>query len=404
MKKNRKNMKLIITVLVVFALFAGCNEFDEPEVINITGQEFGSDPVISEIIPADSALAGIRELVIRGSNFATGGADTTWVYIGGEAAAPKSLSSTEIVVDRPSLYGDDIAISVVVPTALSVAQVNSYGIEMPVEEWGDFSYENYDLTSMEVGPDETIYVATRRKIITLASDGVTINTLGEYPSAFANITSLKFGPDGYLYALVGKKDLYRIDISTGLEENFARIPKNTTQMDFDENGNIYCARKDGIYLVKPDQSVSETGKLDDMTLEEMRVFNGYLYAAESKALYKLEILDSNGSLGDPVTILDINDMEGFLTCDITSFSIDINGTIFICVIQHARYSIFVLEDNGELTPYYEKDILPRSVDKLIWGNDRYLYLNRGLSLDRDSLRLYRMGMATEGAPYSGRNF
>ena len=227
------------------ALICSCNEFDEPGLINNPDQIFSKSPVITSVNPAGVAVAGVREIEIIGSNFAVDEKDTNWIFIGGEPADVKSVSENKIVVYRPAAFGDDIGITVVIPNALNVAQVLDYKIEDPIEEFGDFTRENYDLMSLAVDADENLFVATRRKVLKLSSDGINLTTLVSLGSTFAKITDLKFGYNSLLYAAVSKKDKYVIDPVTGEEQKYVTLSRNTEKLDFDQNGNLYTGKRDG---------------------------------------------------------------------------------------------------------------------------------------------------------------
>ena len=97
---------------------------------------------------------------------------------------------------------------------------------------------------------------------------------------------------------------------------------------------------------------------------------------------------------------------------ISSFNLDFDGKLFLCLRGHPQYSVFVLESNGSVTPFYVDDIIPHrdatglitGFDQLVWAYDsRYLNLNRSLSLVGAGSRVYRMGMEKKGAPNIGRN-
>ena len=400
--KNKISIKiLVVLVLVVFAFVNGCTSYNEPPVINSPNQQYTNSPVITSVSPANEAAAGVREIVINGDNFAVNGVDTNWVFIGGTSAMIKSITANKIVVYRPPTSGE-VNISVVIPNALNVAKVNNYQIEEPVESWGDFSYQNYDLTAIEVDNNENLFVATRREIWKLAPDGIELTQIVRLGSAFATITDMKFGPDGYLYVAIGRRELYKIDPITGADQEFISMPKNTEKLDFDANKNIYTVRKDGIYVINTDNNVVFTNLYVGESILELRVINGYVYVCSSDFVYRNKILDNNGTLGETETVLDLKSVQGFSNCDISSFSFDVNGVIYLCIKNNPNYSVFVLEGDGSVTPYYKADILPHSVDQLIWGSSRYLYLNRGITLSRDSVRVYRMGMATNGAHFYGR--
>jgi len=400
--KNKITVKISFGfILAVIVFVGGCTSYDEPPLINAPDRQYSNSPVITNIFPANEAVAGVREISINGQNFAVNGEDTNWVFIGGTDAMIKSITADKIVVYRPPTSGE-VNISVVIPNALNVAKVNKYMIEEPVISFGDFRYQNYDLTAMEVDKNENLFVATRREIWKLAPDGIELTQISRLGSDFAKITDLKFGPDGYLYVAISKRDIYRIDVTTGNEEKYVNIPKTTDRIDFDENMNLYAVRKDGIYVADPAKNMTFNDYYVGTTILELRVFNGYVYSASSDFLWRNKILDNKGTLGESEVVLDLKNVEGFSTCDISSFSIDSDGTILLCLLNNPNYSVFVLEKNGSVTPFYKADILPHSVDQIIYGSGRYMYLNRGISLVRDSIRVYRMGMEKIGAPYYGR--
>jgi hypothetical protein len=402
--KNTKFINIIIiSSLILFLFTFKCSEYDKPPLITDHTIDYMETPVITSVDPPDSAIAGVRRITITGQNFVISGGDSfTKVYIGGEATKIRTITENEIVIERPKAYGDEMPISVMIPKALGVAHAD-YKIEIPVEKFGDFAYEAYPLTDIEVDNNENIFIATRRKILKLTPDGIELTEIGYYGSDFGDITDMKFGIDGYLYVLVGEKEIYRIDVTTGNEEEYVSISRKTDVFDFDASGNIYTGRRDGIFVINLQKEITETGHYDDIPLIELRVFGNFLYSASASTLYRNQILDNNGTLGEDQTVVDLGLYDEFNSFDISSFNFDINGTIYFCLKNSPNYSIFVYEDDGSIVPYYKNNILPKRVDQIIWGSDRYVYLNRG-SLPRDSVRVYRMGMDKPGAPYLGRNF
>jgi len=400
--KRKFFIKYLITFFVLSFVFA-CTKYEEPGLINDPNKTYSKSPVVTGVIPKDSAIAGVREIIISGTDFATGGGDTTWVYIGGKPAKIKSISSDRIVIYRPALaddkYGKPIHISVLNPNALGTAKITNYKLEQPVIRYGNFSNYIYNLFAVEVDRQENLFIATRRYV--LKFDGREITQSPQLTNDFARITDLKFGPGGYLYIPVDKADIYRMDVSTWKTEKYVTLPNVTSRIDFDEKGNLYTAKANGIYVVNPDKNIISTQKLNGITIVELRVYNGFVYAASSSALYKIPILDSKGNLGEPQLVIDIKSYPEFSNCDLSSFTISNDGSIYLCLKNHPSYSIFVLEKDNTITPFYVDNILPQRVDQIIWGNSRFVYLNRGTLL-KDSVRVYKMGMDKNGAPYLGR--
>ena len=407
--KTKLTIKYFFSLAIFILIFiSACTDYDEPVLIDDPDINYSASPVVSGIEPAGVAIAGVREIVINGQNFATGGNDTNWVYFGAEPALIKSVTQDKIIVYRPPNSGESLTIKVTKigksdPGALSVAKVEDYDLELPIEEFGDYTRLNYDLMAVEIDLQENIYVATRRAVFTAPPDGIDIVQLADLGSSFATITDIKFGPGGYLYILTGQREIYRMDLSSpDNPEEYIRISERAARMDFDANGNIYTGRRDGIIIVDAAKNeLPATGHYDGINIIEIRVFNNELYVATADRLYKNVIL-GDGTLGDDQTLVEIKNIPGFSSSNITSFNLANDGTVYLCLQGHSQYSLFVLENDGSVTPFYTDDILPQRVDQIIWGSSKYAYLNRG-SLSRDSVRVYRMGMEKEGAQYLGRN-
>jgi hypothetical protein len=406
-----KNKKLLLTLICLFSFLVliinACNEYDEPPLINNPGIITNApSPVINAILPTDSITAGIREITIVGQNFSTN-LDSDYVFIGGELATIKSATSNEIVVYRPNLETDTygrVNISIVVPTALNAALWESAFIDTPVAQYYDFSSIDRNLFAADFDGQGNLWVASRRSIYhTTPDSGVLPFVINLSPSStFGEFTDIKFGIGGYLYLLVGESEIYRIhpDIG-GNPEVYVNLPNNTERMDFDQLGNLYTGRRNGIFVVHPDKSIFNTGRYNNTNLVEVRVFNNSLYVASSKVLWRSPILDANGTLGDSSVVIDLNTVPDLSTCDITSFNIDIEGKVYLSVTKHPQYSLFIVENGASVSPFYYEDILPDSITQIIWNNEDELYLNRGTSY-RFSARVYRMGVGKNGAPYFGR--
>jgi hypothetical protein len=260
---------------------------------------------------------------------------------------------------------------------------------------------------LEIDNNELMYVATRRRILRLTPDGINIDTLADLGSDYSKITDIKLGPGGFLYVLASKNELFRINLTTGQDEEYFKLSKKADYFDFDENLNIYIGRRDGLYVLTSDLQEVFTEFYDDEAIKELRVYNGYVYVATAKKLTRNAIIDEKGTVGEVETLFDLESESEFSSADINSFNIDINGRIMICLYGHSNYSLFVLENNYTLAPFYKESIIPKRVDQIIFGSGRHIYLNRGMSIDpvaeRDSVKVFKMGLDNIGAPYFGRN-
>jgi hypothetical protein len=427
--KNKKwsVIKILYPMSLILLFLAACNEFNEPGLIYDPDKPVPPDPVISGIDPADSALAGVqgREITILGSNFSPN-TGFNFVYFGKQKALIKSSTVNQIVVYRPAIYGDSLDVIVqATPALASVYMDEKYKIENPY-----YAYDPDNTTSLitptsaygalEVDNEENLYIGSRRVIFMIppaADTAITFKSLG---TDFSRVTDLKFGPNGYLYILASRTNVYRTTAGGSAPEIFVTLSAVTEKLDFDQNQNMYTGYQSGISVIHQDASVIQSGRFaSNFTIKELRVYNNELYvnavytgtdtSIPKTALWKHTILDANGTLDtNRQIVVDLSNYADpvLSTCDINSFNIDMDGTIYLCLRKTGvilPYYLYVVENGGSITPFYQDTILPKRLDHIVWGNDKEVYLNRGSSvLGADSLRVVRMKMGIDGAPYLGR--
>jgi hypothetical protein len=407
--KKKKSLSLLFCLFIFMLIcFAACNEYNEPGAIFVPDKPYPASPVIQSVTPANSAVAGVREITIAGSNFSTV-ADSNWVIIGGQRALIKSASANSLVIYRPPTFGTGLSLKVEVPSTLSAAVVNNYTIEEPISQFGDFTLTPRAFFCMDLDKQGNMWMASRQYFYKLSADAYTLttymtNTTFLKDKKFVEFYDVKVGPDGFVYTTVkNKPEIYRIDPVTAADpEIYVTLPSNTAKMDFNSNGDIYSGQANGIFLVKPDKSVSAVGDYGTSTsFVEIRVINGFVYAMDSTTMYKSAI-DSGGTLGNKQVVYNIASSSNISSCTMSSFAMAEDGTIYLCVKKHPQYSIFVLESDGSATPYYFDNILPINVDQIIWGSTKTMFLSRGRSAVTADPRLYRMGMDKNGVPNLGR--
>ncbi len=382
-------------------------------------------PVISGITPQDG-MSGYREIVISGQNFPTS-SDSVLIFFQSKTPTIKSLSPNRIVVYRPvmdaSEYGATINVIVENPYVVQTVDTIHYQLEAPVAQFCDLHTEPYPLGVMEFDKDGYLYAAAagNRLLFQITPDGAVWNRImgqTQIPIDLAGITDMKFGPGGYLYCEVGTGDMYRIDVVSRarITSPFVSFPYsagNLAKFDFDPSGRFYTSGDIGLFLADTNGNASPTGHYGGgVKIIELRVVNGFLYAAHGSILSK-NVINADGSLGPDQLVVDVSTVPGLSGCTLSSFNIDETGVVYLAVYyssqNRAGYSIFVVESPTSVAPfYYDEGMLPTPVDQILWSNNsRYLYLNRSFSLLQDSTgtgnyRLYRMGTLHNGAPYNGR--
>ena len=407
--------------------FAGCTKWEMPP--SIYDQSAKSDttaPFITGFLPADSAIAGYREITIFGRNFPT---DTSAIHIFFQDRIPviKSLTSSQIVLYRPLLdaneYGIKLTIKVENPSIVAAVKNRPYQLEAPVTQFADLSLVTRTLSVMEFGKNDTLYAASSRYLYTITSDGAWVTQHMDQSLLgpdLAKITDMKFGPGGYLYCETGgsKRGIYRIDVvnKTKVSSPFMTLPAaagSVAHLDFDATGKIYTAGTNGVFITDTSSHTTSTGHYNGNTITELRVINSTLYVAYGSVLSK-NTIKSDGSLDVDQTVVDLSTIADLSSCTINSFNLDDAGTVYLALSYqtsiHPTYAIFVVESSQLVTPFYhDPDLLRSPVDQILWtNNSRYLYLNRSTTIPRDTAnsgnyRLYRMGTLHNGAAYNGRN-
>ncbi|MBN1397335.1 MAG: IPT/TIG domain-containing protein [Bacteroidetes bacterium] len=398
----------------------GCTEYEEPGLISATTTTPSASPVITGISPANAALSGVREITIMGQNFATNGIDTNWIFIGGISPIVKSIDPTQITIYRPANYGDSLLMTIAIPRAMTTATIR-YTIEQPIEQFGDFTRYSNKFTVMEFDKNGYLYVMDNgRNLYQVTRDGLYITKLmgqESIGSALATTTDMKFGTGGLLYCVVGnKRGIYRIDVSTTdrVSNPYITLPSaagNLSKLDFDASGNIFTAGNKGVFRVSTSDVVTETGHYNGNAITELRIIGNDLYVSYGSILSK-NVINTDGTLGNDELVVDVSTKAGLSSCTINSFNIDAAGTIFLSLTGNPDYSIFVIESDGSVMPYYkEPSILPSAnTDQLIWSNNsRYIYLNRSSNFPSvpdtagsNNYRLFKMGLPEVGKPYNGR--
>jgi len=423
---NNKNFPLLIMFVLNLAL-VGCVEYKEPPMIYEPNASYLPPAVIDSIEPADSAVAGVREIVIKGANFSTN-PYFNQVYFDKYLGYIKSSTQNTIRVYRPPIYGDSITISIVVHGSLSIARFPSfYKIQNPIFPFNSGEIVNTRpsemLMSMELDNSNNLYIAKSMYIYKITSPTQITLFKTCSPADLARIYDIRFGPGGYLYIAAAKTRIWRTRGESGntleLYVNFGSSAGNLEKVEFDEYGNLFTGKTRGLFVATPLKTIINTSRYSaNYTIGDIRVFNNevYVYASYSgtdpsipkRAIWKNTIYHTGNavdSVGQPQLVLDITNVAGFQQAEISSFTFDCDGLIYMCMKNALPgQSFYVLESDGSITPFYMENILPSVLDQVVWGNGKELYLNRGRSVTgADSVQIYKVGTAKDGAPYFGRN-
>jgi hypothetical protein len=405
-------------------LLSACQDYMSPDKIYIENEPPRvPSPVITSIVPADSAIPGTYEIRILGANF-TDVRDSIQVYFDGVAAQLKSISETELVIYHPGVVSDSTNITIAIPAAEAVARYSPYKFSKIRYYVSNFQNDSQGrMGPMEIDINDNLYISnTRRIIFKVSPEGVKTSNVIDNRD-FDSVSDMKMGPGG-LYVCVDEEEIYIVDVNTWENTEFITLPERVAELDFDENNVLYAGRRDGIYAVKQDRSFQLVGYENDFRISTIRVFNGYIYvyawyrgddeSLPEFGLFKSEILNADGSLGPVLVEANLSDQGEFSAANLIftheSFVIDEHGNFYFNNSIHPEYSILALR-NGILEPLYNNTLtVPVSISNVVWGNGGHLYLNSSIEIDASvdeenrPRRVFSLDFGTtRGAPYYGRN-
>ncbi len=389
-----------LSLFFILSIGSGC-EYDGPEEIWNPTLPDGLAPTISRIEPENSIAA--LEIKIIGDNFSPI-VENNSVYVGDNKAEIKSASKTEICIYRPNLAGDSLTVKVVVKDAYTIAKYSPYKIESMITTVDAFDADDA-IAIIDIDAENNIYAASNTVIYKLTPAGER-TSFGTYTG---KVSAMRSGPAGYLYVQKPNSNAFsRIPPSGGKIQLYYTLPKKASFFDFDQSGNIFLGgNKNGLVRVKPDSTASALGIYDEFNIKAVRVFEGYVYIAAEyagndpaipvTAIWKNQILNTNGDLGDKMLVFDWKNSGDFADAEVLDITFSQDGDLYIA--SDYTDPVLIVHTDGSSEPLY-KDILLSPISNIIWGNSHYLYVKRNANYD--AVQVVRIEMNKPGAPYYGR--
>jgi hypothetical protein len=402
-------IKMLMALVALILFMTGCKyEVAEPP----WEQDFVNPPtpVITEIQPANVAPAGINTITILGENFAETVEDNK-VYFDNVNAEIITASTNSITVYRPNLVSDSSTIWVVSYNAIVTAKYAPYKIDRVMDRYGEFR-DNNQLGAIAVDQDENMYAIEISTVYKITPDGEKI-FIGQTEG---NAYDARIGPSEELVILMNSTVISQMDVATGEVTKWAEVAKRVRYGDFDAQGNFYTSgRKAGLYIVAQGDTVGESVTIAGVTnvylndiIYYVRVYHDnhtgkeYIYLLvelsdpdennPELAIWRHEILDANGNLGERELVLDWSTTGEFAETNPISFAIheDEDGVVIYVGTDHTDPILMFDPDKNSQNILY-KGILPSSAQKLEWGNTNYLYMILG----GDENNVLRIDMGNE---------
>ena len=384
-----------------------CEDPNYPENIWDEDDQGNASPSISSVEP-EAAFAGIDTLTINGQNFSENTSENL-VYFNNMLGEVINATSTSLRVVTPNLVSDSVQIRVAVQGAFLFADHSSlYTLTAAVLDYGPFD-QFTDIFSLDLDRDENLIVSLDGTpnaefwIVDTNQDSAV------WSGALAKGSGMKLGPTGSVYFVNYQRFLYKDEQGTPKEnsEIFKRLNGNATDLDFDSYGNLFVggagSTVDVVDINDDDgltSGVTEAKNLDTLDILSIKVLNDYLYVltttvTSDQAIYKMQILDDSGSLGDLELVFDWSAYTNKLSSALC-FTLSESGDLFVGSDSDDQPLTYI--QNGNASGFYSS-ILTAPISYMAWGNSNYLYL---INKTEETNRVQRVDTRMSGADYYGR--
>ena len=404
MKLFKSSKILLILCIFIFS----CEEPDAPASIWDENDQGGSTPIVSGVEPSQGAFAGIDTIMISGQHFSSESSENL-VYFNGVLGEVVSATSSLISVVPPNLVSDSVQINVAVQGAFVFGKYeNLYTLSAAVVDYGPFD-QFTDIYSLDLDRQENLIVSLNATpdaqfwIVDINQDSAV------WSSSIAKASGMKMGPTGSIYFVNYQRFLYRDEQGTAKEntEIIKRLNGNATDLDFDENGNLFVGGTGStIDLVDIynegglTSGVTEAKDLDTLDILSLKVFDNFLYVltttvSSDQSIYKIPILDNSGALGDLELVFDWSD---YTNKEASAFCLTLSESGDILVGSDWITQPLTIIQNGIATGFYNT-ILTAPIIYMAWGNENYLY---AINKTDDTNRVLKINTRIAGADYFGR--
>lgn len=414
---SKQSAKLFISLLLL--LFVSC-ENEPTQSVYVEDPTTKPDPVISSIEPPNSALAGIGQITIKGSNFSPK-IEENAVFVGPRAATIISASASELVIQSPNTLGDSLEVKVSVIGAYLFSNVVYYDLKSALEKHSNIGFSE-TMHGITVDKNENLYVSVSRDGSTIARridrilpDGTQEKEWGS--TSFLSASHMRIGPGSILYLARNTSSLYYIGSGGGSSSLLKALSGSIYDIDFNAEGSMYAAGNgDNLFLVQTNGDFETVADYASTYVKGVRVYNGYVYVAgtdltdSTVAVWRNQI-NSVNSLGPKELVINLTAQLPFRT-EIQAITFADDGDMYLS-ITNSDDPILIVHPGGSFEPLYPgvlkpADALNIQVVDMAWGNDIFLYINLLTQFEEPDgslttvREMYKVNMQKNGAVYYGR--
>jgi hypothetical protein len=372
---NTSKVLLAVGLLFIYS----CSEDITPSLYDLpTGGE--PTPVIASFDPPNSALAGVTEVTITGSNF-NPSASGNFVYFNGVQGRLLSATATQLKVVPPAIISDTVVVKVASYKSENFSNTLIYKLEPAVSEYYPFDAKIKKEFPFGIWADnqENVYVSLSalgiKKILPTETPSL-VAFAPKGPETFFRAITL--ASDNAIYAVRGGvKGVYKVVENTTpaafVSSSFG-IADNVNDVEYDATRDvIWGGGSTGIlYRIRLDKNVKKFNISG--TVNAMRVAGSDLFVAtrdnNEEIVWKVPIVSAD-SLGTPVQYFNVStSISPSLT--IGDIVVSADGDLYIGTDQTSDPIYNVHPDKSFETLY--PGLINGGVYSLSWGYGNIVYM------------------------------
>jgi len=278
----KKNIYKFILFIAFGFILNGC----ENDITKSLYEEYqgGSlpQPVLNNIAPVNSALAGVDAIELTGENFSTV-KENNLVYFGSAKASVLEASATRLLVRAPNNPAETLMVKVAVLGAAMYSEKQQYKLLPAAQEFAvKTGRKPFAIT---VDQNENIYASASENdqgigVIKIAPDGTTTSFA---PSGETFLAAIKLGPNGNMYALrPNLRAVFEIQPGVKSAPYFTALKTGQlSDLDFDKLHYMWIGGRnvgDSLYRVTLGTKAAK-GFAFKGDVRALKIYNDYLYVA-----------------------------------------------------------------------------------------------------------------------------
>jgi len=397
-------LTILVLGLALILGSLGCQK-EAPASLYDPNYVSGPQPKITSLNPPALGLAGVTSITIAGQNFSTVPANNLVIFDAVQATVLQA-SATQLVVRAPNLISDTIKVKVGVFRSDLFSNSVSYKLVAAAPDFGNFKASEVPY-AVECDSAGNIYVSLTESglgsgVKKYTPAGVRTDYSPPFSTSVGVWRGMKFGPGRAIYSVASRNIIFQIPAGGGASSPWliGGGLSNLSDLDFDQNGNIWTGGPGAtsVFRVKQDKSVQ--GFPFTGTVRAVRVYNNYLYVGGKRdsleKVWRFPI-GSTGDLGPEEEYFNLSTLYGANSFGVTAITFSSDGDMYVGT--DGPDGIVLVHPGKTSEPLYPGIIKPVS-SAFAWGKGADLFVSRTGTTAAQTL--VDVNTQKASAPYYGR--